>query len=101
MAVKVSFAPERVKETSVLSNTSPVTLISEGGFVLSTFTVQVAVFCPSSVVAVITAVPLETEVTSPAEFTTATAGLLLLQVIFLFVALLGVTLAFIYSVAGI
>ncbi len=58
-----------------------------------TVIVQVAVNPPSSVVAVTTAVPAATAVTTPVWLTVATASLLLLHAIFLFVALAGATIA--------
>ena len=64
-----------------------------------TVTAQVAVLLPSAVVTVIVAVPDATAVTFPAVETVATLVLLLLQVTFLFVALLGETVAVSVSVA--
>jgi hypothetical protein len=58
--------------------------------ILLTVTIQVAVFPPSCVVTVIFAVPADNPVTNPLLFKVATAVLLLLQVTFLLVALLGV-----------
>ena len=51
--------------------------------------VVVAVFAPSTVVAVIIAVPVAIAVTNPVALTVATAVLLELQVMFLFIALFG------------
>jgi hypothetical protein len=59
---------------------------------VDTVTVQVAVRLPSSVVAVIVAVPVDTAVTTPL-FTVATLVLLLVHDTFWLVALLGATVA--------
>ena len=84
------FARERV----VLFSVTPVTET-----VLSlTVTVQDAVLFPSSVVALITAVPAATAVTVPVESTVATLVLLEDQVTFLFVASAGSTVAVSFSV---
>ena len=64
-----------------------------------TVTAQVAVLLPSAVVTVIVAVPAAPAVTFPAVETVATLVLLLLQVTFLFVALLGEIVAVSVSVA--
>ena len=64
-----------------------------------TVTAQVAVLLPSVVVTVIVAVPAAPAVTFPAVETVATLVLLLLQVTFLFVALLGEIVAVSVSVA--
>ena len=63
-----------------------------------TVTVQVAVFVPSAVVTVMTAVPGATAVTTPFS-TVATLGLLLVQVTVLSVALSGATVAVRVSVS--
>ena len=60
---------------------------------LVTVTALVAVFDPSTVVTVMVAVPAATPVTTPAELTVAIDDALDVQVTFLFVALLGVTVA--------
>ena len=62
-----------------------------------TLTVQLAVYPPSSVVTVMVVVPVPTEVTLavlvPVLATVATAGLELVQVMFLFAASFGVMVA--------
>ena len=91
VAVNVSVAPTN-RLVEVLLRLTPVT-----GTV--TVTAQVAVLLPSAVVTVIVAVPDATAVTFPEVETVATLVLLLLQVTFLFVALLGATVAVSVSVA--
>ena len=59
-----------------------------------TVTLQVAVLFPSSVVAVIVAVPAAIAVTLPVKSTVATLELLLVHVTFLFVAFVGTTISF-------
>ena len=63
-----------------------------------TVTAHVAVFPPSAVVTVISAVPTALAVTVPSFPTVATSSLLDFQVTFLFVALSGVTVAVSFSV---
>ena len=58
-----------------------------------TVTTQVAVLLPSAVVTVMVAVPAARAVTTPELLTVATVVLLELQVTFLFVAVLGLTVA--------
>ena len=58
-----------------------------------TVTLLVAVFPPSTVVAVIVVVPAAIAVTNPLLFTVATAALLEVQLTFLFVAFEGLTVA--------
>ncbi len=64
-----------------------------GTTILVTVTAHEAVLAPSCVVAVMVALPAETAVTRPDAFTVAIAGLLELQVIVLFVAFAGETVA--------
>jgi hypothetical protein len=86
VAVNVS-APPTSSVVELLLRDTPVTAV--GG----TVTVQVAVLFPSSLVTVITALPVDTALTKPIEDTEATAALPLLHVTFLFVALEGDTAA--------
>ena len=87
VAVKVRVSPS-VSVAVVLSNDTPVT-----GYTFAlTVTEQVAVLLPSSVVTVIVAVPAFNAVTLPLE-TVATEVLLLFQLTFLLVALLGLIVA--------
>jgi hypothetical protein len=58
-----------------------------------TVTLQIAVFPPSAVVAVIVVLPAAIAVTNPLLFTVATAALLEVQLTFLFVAFEGLTVA--------
>ena len=77
------------RDISVLFSETPVTEIT----FFFTVTTQEAVLFPSSVVAVIVAVPPETAVTKPLEETFAIDVELDLQLTFLFVALEGLTVA--------
>lgn len=86
VAVKLCVSPT-VMVRLVWFRLTPVTVI---GF---TVTEHVAVFPPSSVVAVMTAVPTFTADTFPLESTVATLELELVHVTFLFVAFDGVTVA--------
>jgi hypothetical protein len=91
VAVKVDFA-SLARVRLVLSRLTPVTVTAA-----LTVTEQVAVWPPSFVVTVIVALPALTAVTVPFE-TLATEVLLLFHVIFLFVALVGATVAVSVSV---
>jgi hypothetical protein len=66
------------------------------GATASTFTVQVAVFNPSTVVTVMSAVPAASGVTTPFSSTLTIFGLLDVHVTFWFVAFEGATVAFIF-----
>ena len=78
-----------VKLISLASNFTPVTLTILGSSSLKTVTSQVAVFPPSSVVAVITAFPSFLPVIFPFWSTANTSSLFDDHVTFLFVALVG------------
>ena len=84
VAVSVAVSPA-VMVSSVLSSSTPVTGVM-------TVTAQEAVNSPSSVLAVIIAIPEATAVTMPSA-TVATASLELVQVTFLFSAASGITVA--------
>jgi hypothetical protein len=88
VALKISKLPT-VRLVDVLFNVTPVTAIE----VLLTVTEQSAVFLPSSVVTVMTALPTDTPVTRPLDETVAMVGTLLLHVTLWFVAEAGSTLA--------
>jgi hypothetical protein len=87
VAVRVS-VPPAARERLVLFRLTPLTDTAAD----ATVTVQVAVLFPSAVVTVIVAVPADFAVTVPPD-TVATSELLVVQLTFLFVALLGLTVA--------
>jgi hypothetical protein len=87
VALRVPFPPT-ARERLVLFRLTPLTETTAD----ATVTVQVAVLLPSAVVTVIVAVPGDFAVTVPPD-TVATAELLVVQLTFLFVALLGLTVA--------
>jgi hypothetical protein len=89
VAVKEPEAPPTVRLMVEALKVTPVTAT----LVLVTVTVQVAVLDPSAVVTVIVAVPAATGETTPLDDTVATAVLLLVQLTFVLVALIGVTVA--------
>ena len=88
ITVSVSFSLSPTSKVKVvLSKDTPVTLtVTLIGF---TVTSQVFVLPPSTVVTVIVVFPSAFAVTVPSSLTSATVGLLLVQVTFLFVASLG------------
>ena len=68
-------------------------LVGLTGAVPTTVTVHIAVLCPSSVVAVMTALPIEMPLTTPCEDTVALDSSLLDHITFLFEAFSGKTVA--------
>ena len=89
VAVSVAVWPAALNDKVVWFSEMPV-----AGTGMATVTAHVAVkFVPSTVFAVIVALPLDLAVTTPVLLTVATAVLLLVHVTFLFEALEGVTVA--------
>jgi hypothetical protein len=96
VAVNCSVVPGS-KKRLVLLKDIPVT----GIVGIKTVTSQLVFLLPSAVVTVMVAVPLDIPVTNPVDKTVATDGALLVQVISLFVALAGNTVAINCSVESI